>query len=139
MVGASLALALSTLPWRIAVVEAFAPSSESQPSYDDRATALAEGSRRIFDTLGVWSALAPGAAPIRRIHVSDRGRFGFARLAASDYGVEALGHVVENRRLGTVLWDELARCPRVDLLAPCKVVAVDAAGEPATVDGQKQQ
>ena len=134
MVGASLALALAPLPWRIAVVEAFAPSSESQPSYDDRATALAEGSRRIFDTLGVWPALAPSTAPIRRIHVSDRGRFGFARLAAADYGVEALGHVVENRRLGTVLWDALAGCPRVDLLAPCRVVAVDAAGEPATVE-----
>jgi 2-polyprenyl-6-methoxyphenol hydroxylase-like FAD-dependent oxidoreductase len=67
MVGASLALALAPLPWRIAVVEAFAPSSESQPSYDDRATALAEGSRRIFDTLGVWPALAPSTAPIRRI------------------------------------------------------------------------
>ena len=134
MVGASLALALAPLPWRIAVVEAFAPSSESQPSYDDRATALAEGSRRIFDTLGVWPELARSAAPIRRIHVSDRGRFGFARLAAGDYGVDALGHVVENRRLGTVLWDALACRPRVDLLAPCRVVAVDAAGEPATVE-----
>ena len=52
MVGASLALALSGLPYRVAVVEAWPAASDAQPSYDDRATDLAEGSRRIFDTLG---------------------------------------------------------------------------------------
>jgi 2-octaprenyl-6-methoxyphenol hydroxylase len=136
MVGASLALALSPLPYRIAVVEACAPGSDAQPSYDDRATALAEGSRRIFATLGCWPDLAREAAPIRRIHVSDRGRFGFTRLLAADYGVDALGHVVENRRLGRVLWEALDACPRVDLLTPCRVVAVDAEGALARVEIQ---
>lgn len=134
MVGASLALALSGLPLRVAVVEAWPPDSAAQPSYDDRATALAEGSRRIFATLGCWSALARDVAPIRRIHVSDRGRFGFARLDAGDYGVEALGYVVENRRLGAVLWSALEASPRVDLLAPVRVTAVEPAGDAARVE-----
>ncbi len=134
MVGASLALALSGLPYRVAVVEAWPATSDAQPSYDDRATALAEGSRRIFDTLGCWTDLARDAAPIRRIHVSDRGRFGFTRLRAEDYGVEALGHVVENRRLGAVLWGALGRCPRVDLIAPWRVTAVAAEDDVARVE-----
>jgi 2-octaprenyl-6-methoxyphenol hydroxylase len=134
MVGASLALALSDLPYRVAVVEAWPPTADGQPSYDDRATALAEGSRRIFDTLGCWPALARDAAPINKVHVSDRGRFGFTRLRAEDYGVEALGHVVENRVLGRVLWDALANRPRTELLAPWRVTAVAAEGDAARVE-----
>ena len=134
MVGASLAVALAGLPLRVAVVEAWPPSSASQPSYDDRATALAEGSRRVFETLGCWQDLAPYAAPIRRIHVSDRGRFAFSRLQAADFGVEALGQVVENRRLGAVLWSVLEASPRIDLLAPAKVLSVDPSSALATVE-----
>jgi 2-octaprenyl-6-methoxyphenol hydroxylase len=134
MVGASLALALSDLPYRVAVVEAWPPSADGQPSYDDRATALAEGSRRIFATLGCWSALARDAAPINKVHVSDRGRFGFTRLRAEDYGVDALGHVVENRVLGRVLWEALAKRPRTELLAPWRVTAVAAEGDAARVE-----
>ncbi|MGB5621731.1 MAG: FAD-dependent oxidoreductase, partial [Gammaproteobacteria bacterium] len=90
MVGASLATALAPLPLRVAVVEALPPASGAQPSYDDRATAVAYGSRRIFDAMGCWRALEPAAMPIRRIHVSDRGRFGFTRMDCRDYGLEAL-------------------------------------------------
>jgi 2-octaprenyl-6-methoxyphenol hydroxylase len=83
LVGASLAVALRGLPLRIALIEAHAPDSSAQPSFDDRTTALGNASRRVFDALGVWQALAPEAAPITAIHVSDAGRFGFARLGTT--------------------------------------------------------
>ena len=51
------------------------------PSYDDRAIALAYGTRRIFEAIGVWPSLAGIAEPIHDIHVSDRGHFGFTRLS----------------------------------------------------------
>ena len=62
-------------------IEGVAPGSAAQPSFDDRTTALGNASRRIFEGLGVWERLPPEAAAIRTIHVSDAGRFGFARLA----------------------------------------------------------
>ena len=46
---------------------------------------------------GLWPALAADACPIRRVHVSHRGRFGATRMSAAEHGVDALGHVVENR------------------------------------------
>ena len=48
MVGASLALALKNTSLNIAIIEAIAPNSAQQPSYDDRGIALAYGSQRIF-------------------------------------------------------------------------------------------
>ena len=53
------------------------------------------------------------AAPIRKIHVSDQGRFGTARIDATEQGLEALGYVIPNRVIGAALWDGLARLPGV--------------------------
>src|SRR5689334_25280018 len=82
MVGASLAVALAGSGVSTMLVEGTAPGSALQPSFDDRTTALGNASRRIFQGLDVWERLVPEAAAIRTIHVSDAGRFGFARLSA---------------------------------------------------------
>jgi 2-octaprenyl-6-methoxyphenol hydroxylase len=125
MVGASLAAALAPLSLEIAVVEAWPPSSASQPSYDDRSTAVAEGSRRIFGAIGCWAAIEAAATPIRRIHVSDRGQFGFTRLDCRDYAMQALGYVVENRCLGTALWGALEERGNVSIISPARVESLE--------------
>jgi 2-octaprenyl-6-methoxyphenol hydroxylase len=136
LIGASLCVALAPLRLRVGLVEAHLPASAAQPSYDDRSTAIAEGSRRILETIGVWPSLGGAATPIRHIHVSDRGRFGATRLAAEDYGVPALGYVVENRALGAALWQSLAKLP-VDLLAPAQALDARCTEELATIEVER--
>jgi 2-octaprenyl-6-methoxyphenol hydroxylase len=119
MVGASLALALAGTGLEVTMVEGVAPgSSAAQPSFDERTTALGNASRRIFAGLGVWDAIAPQASAIRTIHVSDAGRFGFARLNASEQGIEAFGYVVTNRVIGAALWAKLADAKGITVRAP---------------------
>ena len=118
MVGASLALGLRGLGLSVLLVEGVAPGSSSQPSFDDRTTALGNASRRIFASLGVWSDIAPQAAGIRTIHVSDAGRFGFARLRAEEQGIDAFGYVVANRVIGTALWKKLSASQEIVLRVP---------------------
>jgi 2-octaprenyl-6-methoxyphenol hydroxylase len=100
LVGASLAAALAPTGLRLALIEGAAADDARQPSFDDRTTALGNGTRRIFEALGLWSDIAPRTAAIRRIHVSDAGRFGFARLEAAELGLDAFGFVATNRTLG---------------------------------------
>jgi 2-octaprenyl-6-methoxyphenol hydroxylase len=107
MVGASLAVGLAGTGVSTLLVEGTAPGSKTQPSFDDRTTALGNASRRIFQQLGVWDRLAPEAAAITTIHVSDAGRFGFARLVASEQGIDAFGYVIPNRVIGAALWEKL--------------------------------
>ncbi|MCI0435257.1 MAG: FAD-dependent monooxygenase, partial [Gemmatimonadetes bacterium] len=121
MVGASLAAALAPLGLHLVVLESVPLQSESQPSFDERTTALSNGSRRILASLGLWETLAPQAAPIRRIHVSDQGRFGFARIDAREQGVAALGFVLANRALGAALWERLTRASGLEILCPARV------------------
>jgi len=118
MVGASLALALRDLAIRVVLIEGVAPNSSAQPSFDDRTTALGNASRRIFESLGVWPSVAPQAAAIRTIHVSDAGRFGFARLRAEEQGIDAFGYVVANRVIGAALWEKLQTSQSIALRVP---------------------
>ncbi len=139
MVGASLALALAGLPLRTLVVEATPPADSAQPSYDDRATAIAESSRRILEGIGCWAALEQGAAPIREVHVSERGAFGIARLRAAEHGLSSFGHVVENRALGQALWQRLNSEPQVSVRVPARVtgMAQDEHGVTVEVEGEE--
>ena len=129
LVGASLAIALEPLRLRVALVEGVAPQASTQPSFDDRTTALGNGTRRIFESLGLWDGIAPHAAPIRRIHVSDAGRFGFARLAAEEQGIEAFGYVVTNRAIGAALRGRLAGLAALDQRMPVRVTTVRPVGD----------
>jgi len=121
MVGASLAAALAGSGRRLLLIESVPFGAAAQPSFDERTTALGNASRRIFEGLGVWSSIAPEAAAIRTIHVSDAGRFGFARLSAAEQGIEAFGYVVANRCIGAALWGALSGAPDLSLQVPARV------------------
>lgn len=128
MVGAAMACALAGHV-RTALIDAAEPPP-AQPAidYDDRTVALAYGSKRILETLGVWPALAGRAARIDTIHISDRGRFGFTRLTAADSHLPALGYVVANRAVAGALY-AAAQTPnspnsKVSLFAPASMQGV---------------
>jgi 2-octaprenyl-6-methoxyphenol hydroxylase len=121
MVGASFALALRATRLRVLLIEGIPPDSNEQPSFDERTTALGNGSRQIFESLGVWNAMANESAAIGSIHVSDAGRFGVARLDAKEQGVNAFGYVVPNRVIGRVLWGALREAANVTLAVPAKL------------------
>jgi 2-octaprenyl-6-methoxyphenol hydroxylase len=120
LVGATLALALAEIGLDVVLIEAHPFGTFGQPSFDERTTAISNGSRRIFEALRVWPLLEREATAIRRIHVSDRGRFGFARLDAAEQGLSALGFVVVNRAMGAALWQRL-EASSVRILAPARV------------------
>ena len=132
MVGASLAVALADTGISTLLVEGTVPGSKSQPSFDDRTTALGNASRRIFQSLGVWERLAPEAAAIRAIHVSDAGRFGFARLNAAEQGIDALGYVIPNRVIGAALWEKLQGTQDVLLRVPARPEKVEIGNQDVT-------
>jgi len=89
-VGAALALGLSGSGLRLALLEARAPGAAVD---DPRTMALSHGSRLILERLGVWSALAAAATPIRHISISQQHSFGRVELSAREANVPALGYV----------------------------------------------
>ena len=132
LVGAALVGALQGRDLRIAVVEAVQFEARTEAGYDDRTIALAYGTRRIFETLGLWDALAKDATPIHRIHVSDRGHCGFTRMDREEESLPALGYVVPARVLGQVLGDVARAARGVDFYCPAVLADLNIETERAT-------
>jgi 2-octaprenyl-6-methoxyphenol hydroxylase len=102
-VGAVCALALQQQGIAARVLEAQPADARA----DTRTLALSYGSRLILDRLGVWDRIE-GATPITRIHISQRGALGAARLSANELKVPALGYVLPYASLTVVLKQALA-------------------------------
>ncbi|MGE5321077.1 MAG: FAD-dependent monooxygenase [Hyphomicrobiaceae bacterium] len=102
-VGAVCALALQQQGIAARVIEAQPADARA----DTRTLALSYGARLILDRLGVWERLAD-VTPITRIHISQRGALGVARLAAEDVDVPALGYVLPYAVLTAALKQTLA-------------------------------
>ncbi|WP_075182262.1 2-octaprenyl-6-methoxyphenyl hydroxylase [Pantoea sp. 1.19] len=128
MTGATLALAISHLTrgrLPVILIEATQPDSRAHPGYDGRAIALADGTCQQLAAINLWPLLREVATPITHVHVSDRGHAGFVNLLAADYGVPALGQVIELHDAGQRLYARLRQAPGVSLRCPDSVAAVD--------------
>lgn len=125
LAGGSLALALAGSPLKVAVMESSTESERQAAPAGTRALALARGTARILETLGVWAAVEPKATPIRNIHVSDRGHFGKARLSAEREGVAALGYVVTARDVEDAVAGAL-QAGTVELIQPARLIGLRA-------------
>jgi 2-octaprenyl-6-methoxyphenol hydroxylase len=77
------------------------------PVSDHRTTALFAGSVTALETLGVWADCRRHAAPLKVMRlIDDTGRLMRApevRFAASEIGLDAFGHNIENRHLVAAL------------------------------------
>jgi 2-octaprenyl-6-methoxyphenol hydroxylase len=125
LVGTSLALALAHARIPVALVEASEAQPRNDVGYGSRPIALSQGSRRILDALGVWNLISETVTPITRIHVSDRGHFGFARLCAEDLSVDALGYVIGATELSQAIDSALELADAVRVLRPAVVDGVE--------------
>jgi 2-octaprenyl-6-methoxyphenol hydroxylase len=102
--GLALAIAL-----RQGLGEAFAvtvadPALASTPSKDPRASAIAAAARRLFETIGVWDAVAGEAQPMLDMVVTDSKLDDAVRPTFLSFGGdveegEPFAHMVENRHL----------------------------------------
>ncbi len=82
---------------------------------DHRSTALLAGSVAALEALGAWAACRAYAAPLRRLRIiDDTGRLIRApevTFDASEIGLDAFGHCVENRHLVAALEARAAELP----------------------------
>jgi len=124
LAGASLACCLADQPLRVAVFEEVPVNATNQPSHDDRGLALSLSSHRVLNAINVWPAVTANAVPVKHIHISDRGKFGFVRLHATDAGLPALGYVVVARELGRALVEKMASLDNVDYICPAQVTDI---------------
>ena len=124
-VGMTLALALAGGPHCVRLIDA---RPRGAWRGDPRALALAHGTRQVLQGLQAWNCDATTA--IATIHVSQRAGFGRTIIAASDYGLPALGYVMRYRDLAAALD---ARLGDSLLLDSCSVQGIHSDGGRAVI------
>ncbi len=100
------ALAHATGGARILIVDPRLDRRETS----ERAVAIAAGSRRLFERIGAWEAIAPLAEPILRMDIMDGGAHDAVRLEQMHFSGSdeaPLAHMAYNRDVVAAL---LARC-----------------------------
>ncbi len=132
LAGASLAIALAPLGFKVTLIEAVAFKSAHQPSYDDRTLVLSHSSCRILSGMGLWEKLAPDATAVRKIFVTQMDRPGQVVLDPAELGLTEFGHVVEARRFGAAVQKQLQQTENVEVLCPASVTAIEI-GEASNV------
>jgi 2-octaprenyl-6-methoxyphenol hydroxylase len=156
MVGLTLGVALAGAGLETVVIDALPAAERTAARYDGRSSAIALGSKRALEGIGLWPRLADMAQPILDIRVSD-GRMGGdarSRTGASGGGASHLflhydhreaaggpnahgnaasgaapfGYIVENRAIRRALVAAAASLPNLHHLAPATLAGERVAG-----------
>ena len=138
LIGATLAVALGSAGLRVTVIDRVPGSAQAAPTFDGRTTAVAHGSRRALEAIGVWRYVAADAEPILDIRISD-GRldpaggpapmsllhlhFDHRQAGRRDEPAMPMGYIVENRHIRAALFRRITELPTVTLLAPAELAA----------------
>ena len=119
----------------VAVIDRGATAETSTGQDDPRAVALTAASRRMLQSLGVWSALSAHAEPVRRIEITDSSLDAGLRpvLLSWDNELEAhpddplatevAAHIVPLTRVTAALAQAVANEPSVRMVRPAEVVS----------------
>jgi len=142
LTGMLLGVACAGAGIEVIVVDPQDPAAMLDRGFDGRTSAIAYGSRLVFDGIGLWPAVAGAAEPIREIRVADDNSPLFLHYDSRELGADAetdtpLGYIVENRVLRRALYERAQALPTLKLLAPRRVAALEAgeAGAVAVLDG----
>ena len=125
LVGGTLAVALASAGLGAAVIERDDPAALLDAGFDGRASAIAHASQRMLQTLGLWDRIAPEAAPILDIRVSEGESRLFLHFDHREAGDEPFGHMVENRMIRTAIHEKLPTMPNVRLFAPAGLASLE--------------
>lgn len=133
LTGLALATAVGTAGFDVLVVEQSPLTTLTSAPYDGRSTAVALGSKRLLDGIGVWEGMTAAAEPIRDILVAEAFSAIEVHYDHREVGAEPLGWIVENRAIREALLARVATLPNVRLEAPAKVAEMTRETLGATV------
>jgi 2-octaprenyl-6-methoxyphenol hydroxylase len=132
--GVTLAAALKDSGLSILIVEA---QGQTVAIAKGQAYAIHLSSKRIWESIGVWSAIESQIQPFHYVRMSDADCCHGVEFKPSDLKAKALGHVAEHRVLLKELLEFTNTCDNVAWQCPAQVMATRDYGSYVEVDLQK--
>jgi 2-octaprenyl-6-methoxyphenol hydroxylase len=132
MVGLTLGIALGQAGISVSVLDREDPAKARSAPFDGRSSAIAYGTKRMLEAIGLWAHAEAAAQPILDIRVSD-GQVGrgaspfFLHYDHREVGDDPMGWIIENREIRKALYARAAEVERLRLRAPVQVGKVTRA------------
>ena len=119
LVGNTLACALGSNGYTVAVIEAREPGPEPDDTLSPRVSAITRASERILRALEVWSRIPEDhIGTFRQMHVWDLPGRGEIRFDSAEIAEPSLGYIVENHRLQHALAQRLMEIDSITTYRP---------------------
>jgi len=126
LIGLLLGTACAGAGLEVAVVDPADPTAVLDQGFDGRCSAIAYGSSRVLEALGLWPEIGSRAEPIVEIRVADDESPLFLHYDHRQLGTGApLGYVVENLVLRRALVERARSLPSLSFLARHTVRSVE--------------
>tara|TARA_B100000029_G_C17598866_1_gene965111 strand:+ start:1944 stop:3116 length:1173 start_codon:yes stop_codon:yes gene_type:complete len=115
LVGLVVAHSLSSLNYKLTIVDRKKTIDTKKYFSDTRTTAVSEGSKIFLEKLSLWSFLEPYCEPIKQIKVYDRSSKN--KILFNNYKEDSnLGYVIENKIFSKILLDKLKNKKNTNVL-----------------------
>ncbi|MEY8714791.1 FAD-dependent monooxygenase [Francisella philomiragia] len=136
IVGLLTSLALARTGCSIIHIE----KDELEVKNDNRSIAVSYSSIAFLNTLGLWDKVASKTQTIKKVHVSDKGRYGRAEIFAKDENLPFLGAIAPMRELLAVALQNVAENENIEKAFKTNVVSLQKnADDYSLVVEQEQQ
>ncbi|MBK2106426.1 FAD-dependent monooxygenase [Francisella philomiragia] len=136
IVGLLTSLALARTGCSIIHIE----KDELEVKNDNRSIAVSYSSIAFLNTLGLWDKVASKTQTIKKVHVSDKGRYGRAEIFAKDENLPFLGAIAPMRELLAVALQNVAENENIEKAFKTNVVSLqENADDYSLVVEQEQQ
>jgi 2-octaprenyl-6-methoxyphenol hydroxylase len=132
--GVTLAAALKDSGLAVLIIEA---QPYSAAIAKGQAYAIHLSSQRIWESIGVWSAIEAQVQPFNRVQMSDANCRHVVEFKPSDLRAKTLGHVAEHRVLLKALLGFVRTCHNVTWRCPAQVTAQRNYGSHVELDLQE--
>lgn len=120
IVGLLTSLALARTGCSIIHIE----KDELEVKNDNRSIAVSYSSIAFLNTLGLWDKVASKTQTIKKVHVSDKGRYGRAEIFAKDENLPFLGAIAPMRELLAVALQNVAENENIEKAFKTNVVSL---------------
>lgn len=136
IVGLLTSLALARTGCSIIHIE----KAELEVKNDNRSIAVSYSSIAFLNTLGLWDKIANKTQAIKKVHVSDKGRYGRAEIFAEDENLPFLGAIAPMQELLSVALQSVTKNQNIEKAFETNVISLQKnADDYSLVVEQEQQ
>lgn len=119
LVGRLFAIGLAKQGLTVASIDHETTNAILSATRDGRTTAVTLGSKRLFDSYGLWNSIAPHAQPIHQIRVFEADSPWTLDYDAKDISNEPMGYIVENTIIRKALYESTPE--KLTVFAPASI------------------